>query len=261
MKSKSTLLIIAGAAGEIGTEYCKAAIENQIDCIGIIRERKTGLLSPRFKEIACHLDNIHDIEKAFSKINFASYERIIYLHTIGTDKFDPRGYPKIRAMNTIDPDVYHTNVNSFKYFLRFCAKQLAEINLAKEEKISFRCAIVSGVADKYAPFVIESFCEAKFILRQYIQSYVHRHPDWISGLSINISSTITASALRVRPHADTKYWLTPKDVVEKTFKMLLRKFKSYKEFDIIKYSPEFVSNYYTDNKLLYSKWSKETGIF
>ena len=70
----------------------------------------------------------------------------------------------------------------------------------------------AGVSDKYSPFVIESFVEAKYILRQYIQSQCKIH-DWISGLSINVTSTVTQSALKVRPYANTEYWLSPSEFV------------------------------------------------
>jgi hypothetical protein len=120
--------------------------------------------------------------------------------------------------------------------------------------------IIAGVADKYTPFVIESFCEVKFILRQYIQSAVGLYPEWCSGLSINITSTITKSALAVRKFAQTEFWLTPEEVVERSIEELVANKKGYKEIDIIKNSPQFIKGYYENDKVLYEKWSKETGI-
>lgn len=259
--SKKHLVIVAGAPGEIGTAFCKKIITSKMDCIAIFRQHTIRLHSQHLKEVRCDLENLDNIKKSFKNIDFTAYSKIIYLHTIGVDKFDPRGYPKIKPMKTIDPQVYKTNVNSFKYLLRYCVSVLSEINKDKKTKVKFRVAIIAGVADKYTPFVIESFCEAKFIIRQYIQSYINLYPKWISGLSINISSTITKSALRVRPHANTKYWLTPTQVVEKSFKTLTSKFNDYKEFDIIKSSPHFVKDYYINDALLYKKWSQETGMY
>lgn len=260
MTSKK-LIITAGAAGEIGAEFCRKAVENQIDCIGIIRNKKTGIQSAYFQELTCNLDNEKEIEQKLSDINFENYDQVIYLHTIGVDKFDPRGYPNIKPMDTIDPEVYNTNVNSFKYLLKFCLQKINEINShSKNKKVRFRIVLLAGVGDKFTPFVIESFCEAKFIIRQYTQSYVNLYPEWVSGLSINISSTITQSALRVRPHADTEFWLTPKEVVNKSFDELISDTKLYKEIDIYKSSPFYTEGYYENNPLLYSRWSKETGI-
>ncbi len=259
-KNNGILVIVAGAAGEIGTEFCKAIIRNDIDCIGIIRNKRTNIESSFYKEITCELSNEEQIEKVFFNVDFGKYKKIIFLHTIGVDMFDPRGYPpRVNPMNTIPPEVYNTNVNSFKYLLRYCVNKIKKNN-SKKIKTKFRIAIIAGVGDKHAPFVIESFCEAKFILRQYIQSFINLYPNWISGLSINVSSTITKSALAVRPYANTHYWLEPKEVVNKSFKDLISFSSQYEEIDIVKKSPKFFNGYYENNKILYEKWSKETGI-
>jgi len=260
MKRNKTLVLVAGAGGEIGTEFCKKIIEKKIDCIGIIRSKEIEINSEQFSQLICHLENQNEIEMIFKNIDFNQYRKIIYLHTIGVDKFESRGYPKIKPMPTLPPDVYSTNVNTFKYLLKYCAKRISALNLQSQKKIKFKIAIIAGEGDKYAPFVIESFCEAKYILRQYIQSYIKIYPRWVSGLSINITSTITKSALKVRPYADTKYWLTPQEVVVKSFNKLVGSFSKYKEIDIIKNSPNFVDGYYENNTLLYAKWSKETGL-
>lgn len=259
MKNKQ-LVIIAGAAGEIGTAYCKELVKRKIDCITIIRNKTLSIESPYIKSIVCNLDNESEIIEKFSSVNFSEYERVTFLHTIGVDKFDPRGYPVIEAMKTIDPDVYNTNVNSFKYLMRYCVQTIRAINAVNKNKIQLKIVIIAGVADKHAPFVIESFCEAKYIVRQYIQSQVRLYSEWVSGLAINITSTITQSALVVRPNADTKYWLQPQEVVDQSIDTLISKEDGYKEIDLIKELPNFIEGYYENNPVLYEKWSKETGI-
>jgi hypothetical protein len=254
------LVIIAGAAGEIGTAYIKDLIKKDIECIGVIRTRSVeGVDSPLFRSVVCNLDSIQEIAREFESVDFSKYNQIVYLHTIGVDKFDPRGYPNIRPMATIDADIYNTNVNSFKYLFRYCVERVRDVNNSGR-KLNLKSVIIAGVADKYTPFVIESFCEAKFILRQYIQSAVGLYPEWCSGLSINITSTITKSALVVRKFAETDFWLTPEEVVNQSQWELVAGNKGYKEIDIIKNSPQFIQGYYENNKVLYEKWSKETGI-
>ncbi len=259
---KNTLIIVAGAAGEIGTQYCKEITENGIECIGVIRNKPLELSSPLLTTITCHLNDEKSIIDTFSSLDFSKYKKIIYLHTIGVDKFDPRGYPNIKPMETIPAEIYDTNVNSFKYLLRYCVSRINFINQGrtKKDKVKFKIAIVAGAADKHTPFVIESFCEAKFILKQYIQSCIGLYPSWVSGLSINISSTITKAALSVRPNADTTYWLEPREVVVQSFDQLVSQTRRYAEINIIKKSPDFFTGYYDCNKALYEKWSKETGI-
>jgi len=257
---KKKLVIIAGASGEIGTTYCKELVRYGVNCIAVIRHTPIEIKSPVLKEIQCHLDNAADIEVKFSDLNLEEYDQVVYLHTIGVDKFDPRGYPNIVPIETIDPDVYNTNVNTFKYLMRYLTKRIRTINSTRKNKIALKFSMIAGVADKYTPFVIESFCEAKFIVRQYIQSQVSLYPEWVSGLSINVTSTITASALAVRPHADTTYWLQPQEVVDQSLEALLAESVRYHEIDLIKKLPNFVEGYYENNQTLYEKWSMETGI-
>lgn len=191
------LIIIAGAAGEIGTAFAKKFINNNRDVIAIVRN--TDIDVEKVHKIKLNLDNRLDIEDKLKDVNLSIYDKVILLHTIGVDKFDPRGYPNIQKMDTIDKDVYDTNVNSFKYIMRYLVKRLSNTNT------KLTLGMIGGVADKYTPFVIESFCEAKYIIRQYIQSQIKIHPDFISGISINVTSTITKSALKVRPYADTTF--------------------------------------------------------
>lgn len=260
IKKQKQLVIIAGVAGEIGTEFAQKLVSSNIETLGIIRNKPVaGIESPLLKTVACHLDNPEHVEQVFSQIDLASFDRVIYLHTIGVDKFDPRGYPHIQSMKTIDEDIYNTNVNTFKYLLRFLVKEVRTIR-STGKNIELKTAIIAGVSDKYSPFVIEGFCEAKFILREYIRSYVERFPLWFSGLSINVTSTVTKSAVAVRPYANTEFWLTPKEVVDKSFSDLISNAKEYKELDLIKFSPEYADDYYENNEKLYTKWSKETGI-
>ncbi len=255
------LIIIAGASGEIGSAFIKKFLqEENIECTAIIRNKALLIEDNNLTKITCNLDNIYEIESKFKEIDFRKYAEVIYLHTIGIDKFNPRGYPNIKTMETIDPDIYNTNVNSFKYLFKYCLNKIKEINKDNITTL-FKTVIIAGTSDKHTPFVIESFCEAKFILRQYIQSAVNLYPQWCSGLSVNVTSTITESALAVRPFADTTFWLTPDEVVDQSLQKVVQTGLGYSEIDLFKYSPEYTSDYYNNNEKLYTKWSKETGIY
>jgi hypothetical protein len=256
---EKTLVIVAGAAGEIGTTFIKETLKNNGYVIGVIRNTQLDIESDNFEMIQCSLDKENDIKQKFNNVDVSQYENIIYLHTIGVDKFNPRNYPNVTKMPTIDPDVYDTNVNSFKYLLRYLGSKIYHLN-KQGKNIKFKTIAIAGTSDKYTPFVIEDFCEAKFIIRQYIQSYISRFPEWFSGLAINVTSTITKSALAVRPFAKTDYWLTPKDVVDESFEEFTDMKKGYIEIDLVKFSPNYVEGYYEDKDMLYTKWSAETGI-
>ena len=63
------LIIIAGAAGEIGSGYAKAISEKNTDVIAVVRNKKLSFISPFIKEVLCHLDDEKSIDRArrFSK--------------------------------------------------------------------------------------------------------------------------------------------------------------------------------------------------
>ncbi|MCB9809168.1 NAD-dependent epimerase/dehydratase family protein [Candidatus Nomurabacteria bacterium] len=258
-QTNTKLIIVAGAAGEIGTEFIKKTLDDGHDVIGVIRKKEISLKHPRLQSIVCNLDDANQIHNSFSKLDFSKYSHITYLHTIGVDKFNARNYPNISKMSTIDPDVYDTNVNSFKYLLRYLVNRL-RIQKRDTSPLKLKIVALTGSADKYTPFVIEDFCEAKFIIREYIRSYISRFPGWIHGLCINVTSTITESALAVRPFAETTYWLTPEEVVNESYSELITDSVGYNELDVIKYSPDYIEGYYEDNEALYQKWGKEVGI-
>lgn len=258
-KHIKTLYIVAGAAGEIGTSFCKALSDKQADVLAVIRNTLILINSKFIIPVKCDLSDSRSISESFGKIDFFQYDRVVFLHTIGTDKYDPRGYPLIQKMKTIDPDIYDTNVNTFKYPLRYLISRLESIYAESGKLISFKAVLLGGIPDKFTPFVIEGFCEAKNLCREYIRSAVSLHPGWISGLAINVSSTITKSALKVRPLADLAYWLKPDEVVMRSIDALMSDKLGFNEIEIFKNSPEFKEGYYEDSEALYEKWSRETG--
>lgn len=258
MNKNKKLFIVAGSAGEIGGEFCRILVEQKEEVIAIVRNRPVEITSQYLTSISCDLTDSRSIETSMEKNDFSKYGKITFIHTIGTDKYDPRGYPETKKMRTIDPGVYDTNVNTFKYPLRYLTSILSKIR-ANGTPIIFKVVMIGGIPDKFTPFVIEGFCEAKNICREYIRSAVSLFPDWISGLSINISSTITRAALQVRPHADLTYWLKPEEVVQCSIESLCRDETGFSEIEVFKSSPDFRPGYYEDPKALYEKWSHDTG--
>lgn len=261
MKTTHTkdIVIVAGAAGEIGTEYCRTLAERQIPVLAVIRNNRPLIDSQFVTLVKCDLSNPYMIKESFGSIDFGQYDRIIFLHTIGTDKYDPRGYPHIQKMKTIDADVYDTNVNTFKYPLRYLLDTIRTIKKVTGKTVQLKVGLLGGIPDKFAPFVIEGFCEAKNICRQYMLSATKLYPEWVSAVAINVSSTITKSALKVRPLADLMYWLTPAEVVKRSVDTLVAPASGYGEIEIYKHSPEFQNGYYEDAEALYKKWHYETG--
>jgi hypothetical protein len=260
IKHKNNLVIVAGAAGDIGTAFCKAFSGMQIPALAIINNTPLLFDSKIITKIKCDLSDSRSIAEAFKGIDFSQYDKITFLHLIGNDKYDSRGYPIIQKMATIEPDVYDTNVNTFKYPFRYLLETIGNFRQATGKDIKLKTVLLGGIADKYGLFVIESFCEAKNICRQYMRSAVELNPNWVSGLSINISSMITRYSKKIRPFADITYWLTPDEVVKQSMDTLMMEGSGFKEIEIYKKSPQFKKGYYEDKEAIYHKWSKETGI-
>ncbi|MBP6925868.1 MAG: hypothetical protein KBC22_02340 [Candidatus Pacebacteria bacterium] len=249
---ENTLFIIAGASGEIGDIFIQNLIK-KYHVIGISRTTLPKTIHANLSWAHLDLTNPIEVQDFIDRSSFASYERVVFLHSIGVDKFENQNYPETEVHQTIDPVVYHSNVNTYKYI----AAGLVEKIKSERESGSnthLTLSMIGSVADKYGLIFLTSFTESKHIVRSYIQSAVRCYP-WISGLVINITSTITASALKVRPHSDTTYWLTPEEVSKKSIKALATEQYGYKEIDIIKHNPDFEEDYYHDNEKIYKRWS------
>jgi len=245
-------IIIAGANGEIGNEFIKTFLpKNKV--IAISRNNRIGLHHSNLSTVTVDLASPPEVEKAFSNFDPTLYKRVIFIHSIGRDKFENTNYPKIEVTDTIDPDVYSSNVNTYKFLARLLIKK---VEIARETcPVELKLVMIGSVADKYGLLVITSFSESKNIVRGYMRNAVSRFP-WVSALVINISSTITKSASQVRTYADTSYWLTPSEVSDRSWKDILSLKKGYREIEIYKKDPEFSENYYSDESAVFKRWAK-----
>ncbi|HEY1041704.1 MAG TPA: hypothetical protein VGE63_03205 [Candidatus Paceibacterota bacterium] len=251
---KKELIIIVGANGEIGTEYINSLKTNlNIEILAVTLSKPYH--DPSINNIRVDVRDYEAIEQALAHINLQDYLRVIYLHSIGTDVFEWTNYPQKLYRKTIPESVYDSNVNTFKYLLRYLSEKLKRTNT------ELKVVQIAGVADKYGFMVIESFHECKKITRAYARDLCDLYPN-ISGLTINITSCITKSALEVRPFADTsKGWLTPQEVVSESISSILSSECGYQEINILKPLPSFnPQEYYENQDRIYEKWAKEIGI-
>lgn len=249
---KKNCIIIAGANGEMGIEFINKFISKNT-VIAISKNKKMEFSHPNLISITSDLTNPEELEKAFMNFDPSDYKKVILIHSIGKDKFENTQYPKIDVLETIDSGVYISNVNTYKYISKLLIKKV-EI-ARKKSNVKLKLVMVGSVADKYGLSVITSFSESKNIVRSYMKNATYLFP-WVSALVINVSSTITKSALEIRPYSDTTYWLTPKEVVEKSKKRILSQFKKYQEIDIFKKDPRFENNYYFNDEAIFNRWTK-----
>ncbi len=248
-----TLFIIGGASGEIGAEFVRRLIVSQ-QVIGISRENELDISSTNLRWLHFDLANPNETYKIVERMDFSKFARVVFIHSIGIDKFENIDYPRIDKIETIDPVVYNSNVNTYKYFATALIKKLGQERKGGA-KTQLTLAMIGSVADKHGLIFLTSFSESKNIVRGYMRDAVGRYP-WVTSLAINISSTITKSALKIRPHADTTYWLTPQEVVKKSLSTLLETTQGYKEINLYKKDPQYEPDYYTNNDKVFRRWSK-----
>ncbi len=246
-------IIIAGANGKLGREDLTALLPDNI-VIGVSRSRMADIVHPHFISISADLTNSGELENAFSEFDPAKYKKITLVHCIGRDKFEHTSYPKIESFETIDPIVYQSNVNTYKYIARILIKKVAAARKTKPVKL--KLVQIGSVADKYGLLVIASYSESKNIVRSYMKDAVSLFP-WVSALVINISSMDTPSALVIRPYAKTTYWLSVKEVAERSIKEIVSGRSRYKEIAIFKKNPAFKKDYYLDDNAVFRQWSKQ----
>ncbi len=248
------IIVIAGASGEIGTAFVRKFV-NRFPVIGISRTSKSREIHKNLSWIHVDLTKPIEVEKAFSDLDFSAYEKVILLHNVGLDKFENVNFPLIEPLRTIDEKVYDSNVNTYKYIASLFISKI-EKERVRGSKTELVLSSLAGVADKHGMIFLTSFVESKNIVRMYMQNATREFP-WVSALVINVTSTVTKSALLVRPYAKIdSTWLLPQEVAEEAVPKLLRKKKGYSEVDIIKHDPHF-DDYYKSNKRMFKKWSRE----
>lgn len=252
MKNKERqLTIIAGATGEIGKLFSKYFADRGDEVFTLSRTSNLDFNHKNIKHFHVDLESYDDSYNLFSKINFSNYTKINFIHSIGLDKFENKNFPEMEVLQTIDPVVYSSNVNTFKIPVSIIFSFLRKENI----KPKFKLFMIGSVADKYEMPFLRSFSESKNIVRQYMRN-LSKNNSWVNSLVVNISSTVTKSALMIRPYSDTEFWLSPEEVFEFSIEKLLEKNRSYKEEDIYKSNPEFDETYYYDYPRIFKRWRK-----
>lgn len=248
---KKQLVIIAGATGEIGKLFSKYFADKGDEVFTLSRNSRLNFNHKNIKHFHVDLENYNGTYDLFSKISYAKYRKITFIHSIGLDKFENINYPKMDVLQTIDPSVYSSNVNTFKIPVSIM------FSFIKREQIkpSLQLFMIGSVADKYEMPFLRSFSESKNIVRQYMRN-LSENNTWIRSLVINISSTVTESALMIRPYSDTKFWLNPNEVFDFSVQNLSKESGAYREEDIYKENPDFSEEYYYDHPRIFKRWNK-----
>lgn len=244
---KKNLYLVAGARRGIGKTFANYfRSKNDGDVMGFSR-KQIGLCK--------QLDflNVENVENLVGGINFNKFEKIVYLHSIGIDKFEPEGKPQIDLdKDGIDDEVYGTNVVAFRNLADLLVKQ------SKEKDLALTLINIGSISDIFDVPYWQSFTRSKNIVRQYMKA---NSSDRINGLMLNISSTLDVDAeVYARKFANTTYWQTESELLNKVkplFEINLN--SNYAEFDFFKHNPNFKSDYFTNLPELLKTWKKDMG--
>jgi len=250
------LIIISGTSRGIG-KYFLQHYSNQenMKTIGISRTKN----HPNIQSL--DLYNA-DVTKQFvEELSLEGLEKIIYIHSIGIDKFEPFGKPNIDKDNDgIDDEVYATNVTTFmnvaKPLIEETSKRNIPLNIVNIGSISDNN---SSTSDKYVLFW-QSFSKSKNIIRNYIKMDNHQN---VRGVFLNVSTVLADNEMYARKLADTTYWLPVEDLIKDAVPYI-NNFNSPNikcmELNFLNHSPKYTSDYYTNLPELYKIWQRDMGL-
>jgi len=138
--------IIAGANGEIGRGFVEKILPKHT-VIAISKQHASQIHHPNLISVVVDLTKPEEVEKAFSGFDPTQYDQITFIHSIGIDKFENKQFPKIEPLETIDPVVYASNVNTYKYLARFLIKKIEAAR--KIKLVTLKFVMIGSIADKY----------------------------------------------------------------------------------------------------------------
>ncbi len=224
----------------MGSEFSSLITqEGGFDVVGITSSKEKASSEILYAQLL-DLASVYD---AISRIDLDNYEEIYVIHAVGPFVFEGESlgvpYDEIK----IDKDVYSNNfatfVNLFKAISRYVGSQ------------PITWIAFGSVSDSYEIPFWKSYSVAKNDLRRFMRD--------IKGINsrcvmVNVSSTEKEEE---RPFADKSYWLSCREVAQKSLPLILSKNVPWVEVDIIKPMPNFDSEYYRDHKKIYNKWMKE----
>jgi NADP-dependent 3-hydroxy acid dehydrogenase YdfG len=256
------LIVISGANNALGRAYLDYFNKKNCKCLGLSRSR----VDKKYRNAQFLNDlNLLDKEKTKSeieKIPLRGMSEVIFIHCVGKFKFEERGVPNIDTnKDGIDDEVYNTNVITFLNVVEPLIIKLGE-QAKKGSSISFTMCGFGSISDKYNIPFWQSYTKSKDALRNFIRYLTRRKKTegFIRGIFINISTADTGKENELRPFADKKYWLKPKEIVSQSINHILDDRLKWKEIDIYKPMPNFNKNYYHDLRKILNKWKREMKL-
>lgn len=245
------VIIISGATGDLGKAYVKHYSKEK-DCLVYAisrREEKNPLKNVNY--LLCDLEKSKDTEQEVKKISLDGVLEVVLIHPVGRFKFEKNGVPEVKSIeHDIDDEVLKSNLDSFHNIV------LPLLNLRKDKNILIKLVCFGSLSDVYNVPWWKSYSKSKLILREDMRA-VSTFEKNLQALFLNLSSVKTFNEHKTRPFADTSFWLSPEEIVERSVPLISSLKENYTEVDLYNHSPEYHEGYYKDFKKLKEKWLKE----
>jgi hypothetical protein len=248
-EEKSDLVLIAGASRGIGKAFYEHySSRDDVECVGISRSGIDGL-------VQCDLLDKDVIERTLNVFDWGKVKSLLYIHSVGFDKFEPDGKPEKGLDNGegIDKEVYESNVETF-----FNIYSSLESKLKGSIPVTYCC--IGAVADRYEVPYWQSFTRSKDCLREHLMKECNAER---KAVFLNVGSTLDETGNKFgRVNADTTYWQNPDDLVAKSVPLIdnMKHIeKKYVEADFFEFNPNYTPDYFTNHEKLYETWQKDLG--
>jgi len=232
------LVIISGATGSLGKAYIEH-YKKASKVVGISRNQPERPYTD-VQYLQADLLNARQSKRCIDGLQLEDITNLLLIHPVGRFKFE-------EDFTEIDPEIYSSNVETLV--------NLVNPILKCKDQLDITLVAFGSISDKYKVPFWKSYSESKNALRRYIHELADKE-NRIRGVFINLSSVNTTNESRLRPYANTSYWLTPKEIVQRSVPELSSK-ERWKELDIFNISPDFSPAIYTNYPKILERWRRE----
>lgn len=263
-----TLVVINGVTGAIGGAcLARFSREHDTDIIGLSRQAlpaesfcRDGRLPGN--TIICSIGDItnpSDCQKFAGKINRKTYDKIVYVHAVGTYPFEIDASGNHRVAHDDDHDGIDDRVIELSHNAFF-----AMVAALESLDLPVRALIFGGIADKFKPLVHKSWWTVIGRIRERMKAEAAQK-EKTSYCILNISSVICPHELLTRPfvfrdtNADPKFWLMPHEVAEQVVVLAFSKSPNFLEDELYHQADYYEEDYFTDAKFTKRK-KAELGL-
>ncbi|MBU1111832.1 MAG: hypothetical protein KJ896_03560 [Nanoarchaeota archaeon] len=236
--ANNQLVVVSGVTGSLGEAYSEH-YRKASRVVGISRnEPERPCTDVQYTQ--ADLLDARESRRCIGELQLEDITDLLLIHPVGRFKFEENS-------TEIDPEIYASNVETLT--------NLVDPLLEHQDKPNITLVAFGSISDKYNVPFWKSYSESKNALRRYIHELADKD-DRIRGVFINLSSVKTRNESRLRPYANTSYWLTPEEIVQRSVPELSSKEK-WKELDIFNLSPDYSPAIYTDHSKVLERWKRE----